>query len=267
MVNRIIIGALIAIAALFALSGSASAQCSGQPNANQICGGPTSGGAGLPSWRALVLADLPSPVGIVNGATPISGGTSGRMAYNNGGIYTEYVAGGDCTFTAPNFLCTKTNGVAFAASATTDATNATNIATGTLNSGRLDLATTANFQGGTANKVLAADRVFTSEVAVTFSATPTFDFSTFINASITLSANITSITFSNIKAGQAGVIRFIQSGAGNFTIPATVNANLKCPGGCNIVLTTGSATASDVLAYQCVSATYCIAGGLLKDVK
>jgi Pectate lyase superfamily protein len=39
---------------------------------------------------------------------------------------------GDCTLTGTVFTCTKTNGVAFATSATTDATNASNITTGSL---------------------------------------------------------------------------------------------------------------------------------------
>lgn len=130
-----------------------------------------------------------------------------------------------------------------------------------------DIATAANFRGGTANKLLSADQVFTSEVAVTYGTTTTFDFSTFINASVTLSGgNITTITFSNIKAGQAGLLRFIQDSSGGRTIPTTVNANLKCAGGCSYTLST-SANAVDVLPYQCISTSYCIGGSLLKDVK
>jgi hypothetical protein len=260
----------IVFAALLLGLDSAQAQCSGQPSANQFCAGPASGGTGLPGWRAMVGADLPTPISapIIVNSTVITGGTNLRLPYNNNGTYGEYVLGGDCSFTGtfPSLTCTKTGGAAFAASATTDATNATNIAAGTLNNARLNMAAAADFRAGTAGKILPADQVFTAEVAITFSATPTFDFSTFLNASIVLTANITSMTWSNMKAGQAGLLRFVQDGTGNRTIPAIVNSNLKCAGGCNYTLST-AANAVDVLAYQCILATYCIGSSLLKDVK
>jgi hypothetical protein len=287
--RRLILPLLVAAAAFLSSAGEGRAQCAGQPNANTVCAGPPSGGAGLPGFRTLVGADLPGAAITVN-ATPITGGTSGRIPFNNGGLYGEFVPGGDCTFSAPNFTCTKTSGNAFAPSATVDATNATNIASGSLANTRLttghvnagtgltggalpgggtvaaDIATVAQFAAATANKLLAADKVFTAEVPVTYGTTTTFDFNTFINAAVTLTGNITTITFSNVKAGQAGVLRFIQDGTGSRTIPPTINTILKCAGACNYVLST-TASAVDAIGYTCVTATFCIGGALLKDIK
>jgi hypothetical protein len=269
MVNRLILRALLILLALIALIDIAQAQCSGQPNANQVCAGPSSGGSGLPGWRALIGADIPavSPPPITVNSTVITGGTSGRIPYNNTGTYGEFVMGGDCTFGVPNITCTKTGGAAFAASATTDATNANNIASGTLANARLSLITAAQYRAAATNPV-GADQAFAAgaETTTTYGATTTFDFSTFINTAVTLTGNITTVTFSNVKAGQAGLIRFIQDGTGSRTIPVTVNSTLKCAGGCNYVLST-AAGAVDVLGYTCISATYCIGGSLLKAVQ
>lgn len=266
MVSRSI-AALGLLLALLLLPQEANAQCTGQPPGNQVCASPN-GSAGLPFFRPLVLPDLPTipaPALAVDG-TVITGGTDGRIVYQNAGKFSEFVVAGDCTFTAPNFTCTKTGGASFAPSATTDTTNANNIASGLLNSARLDLATAGQFTAATANKVLAADRVFTGEVPVTAAATTILDFSTFINARVDMGVNVTAFTFSNVKAGQAGLIRFVQDATGSRTIPTTINSIMKCAGGCSYTLST-AANAVDVLGFTCVTATYCIGGSLLKDVK
>jgi hypothetical protein len=291
MVNSLKAIALALVLLLIAID-PGRAQCTGQPNANTVCAGPATGGAGLPGFRALTPADVPAAGGVTidSGGTPITGATAGQILYNAAGFVNGFVVGGDCTFTAPNFTCTKTGGVNFAPSATTDTRNATNINSGTLASARLatgfvvagnglsggsvagggtiaaDFATAAQFMSATANKILPADQVFTAEVPITFSATPTFNFNTFINASITLTGNITAITASNIKAGQAGMLRFIQDGTGGRTIPTTLSGSFHCPGGCNYVLSTPAASV-DVIPYVCVSTAYCIGGPLIKDVK
>jgi len=270
MVSRLI-GILAALLMLGAFLPRAHGQagCTGQPSANTICAGPASGGAGLPSWRALVGADLPAPLTapIAVNSTVITGGTSGRLPYNNAGTFGEYTMGGDCTLTVPSITCTKTGGAAFVASATTDTTQANNISGGTLNSARLNQALAADFRAGTVNKMLPADQVFTGEVTVTQSGgTLALDFNTFINSTTTLTANVTTITPTNMKAGQAGTLKFVQGGAGSFTIPATLNTNFKCAGGCNFTLST-TVGAVDVIPYFCTSPTYCIAGALIKALQ
>lgn len=127
----------------------------------------------------------------------------------------------------------------------------------------VDKATAGNFQAGTSDKVLTADTVFTSETTTAYGTTTTFDFSTFINTAVTLTGNITTMTCSNIKAGQAGMITLIEDGSGGHT--TVWCSQFKFANGTAPSLNT-SANAVNVLPYSCRSATFCVAN-LLQDVK
>lgn len=73
-----------------------------------------------------------------SGGSTTPGGSSGQIQYNAAGVFGGFTMAKDCTFSQPNITCTKTNNVAFAASATTDTTNAANISSGNLAVARLN---------------------------------------------------------------------------------------------------------------------------------
>lgn len=125
------------------------------------------------------------------------------------------------------------------------------------------LATAAQYMAGTASTLVSSNIAFTSETTTTFGATTTFDFSTFINTAVTLTGNITTMTLSNVKAGQAGTIAFIQDGTGSRT--TVWSSTLKFAGGVTPTLST-TAAAVDILSYSCRSSSNCVAS-LILNVK
>jgi hypothetical protein len=127
-----------------------------------------------------------------------------------------------------------------------------------------EVASSAQYLAGTANKIVQSGVIYQAETTTTFGSTTTFDFSTFINTRVTLTANITTMNVSNVTAGKSGHIVFKQSGAGSFT--TVFNSTFKFSGGTTPSLTLGSTTAEDVLFYDCTSATVCYAS-LSKDMK
>lgn len=105
--------------------------CANQPGPTIALGNLANSGASVgqvPVWNGTFWA--PGNGGGGGGGNP--GGTNGQVQYNNLGNFGGFTVGGDCILNRPNFICTKTNGVSFAPSATTDTTNAANITSGIL---------------------------------------------------------------------------------------------------------------------------------------
>ena len=117
-------------------------------------------------------------------------------------------------------------------------------------------ATAGQYTAGNSSTVVRPSVAFTAESTTTYGTTTAFDFSTFINTAVTLTGNITTMNVSNIKAGQAGQIRFIQDGSGSHT--TVWSSTFKFAGGAAPTLST-LANAVDVLFYSCVSTSLCYA--------
>ena len=87
-----------------------------------------------------------------------------------------------------------------------------------------------------------------------FSATPTFDLSSAGTFTTVMTNNITSMTLSNVTAGQKFILRLVQDGTGSRT--ATFFSGISWAGGTTPTLTT-TAGKADVFGFLCtVSGTY-----------
>lgn len=108
----------------------------------QIAGGNAQIGWTL-VWNGYYFSPAP---GGGSGSSP--GGTNGQIQFNSAGAFGGFTLAGDCILSNPNIICTKTNGIAFAASATTDTTDAANISSGVLALARGGTATGTVFTQG-----------------------------------------------------------------------------------------------------------------------
>lgn len=229
--------------------------------ANTIWAGPASAGPTAPTFRAMVRADLPTPF------SSLASGVSGGVA-----CFTSTTAMASSVLQTANAImlgggagvCPSPLG-----SLGTTTTLLHGNAAGAPSFGAVvfadisDVASLAQYLAGTASKLVNSGTIYTAEVVTTFGTTTTFDFSTFINTAVTLTGNITTQTLSNVQAGKAGTIAFIQDGTGSRT--SVWNSVFKFSGGVTPTLTT-TAAAVDILTYSCRSATFCVAS-LIKDVR
>lgn len=102
-------------------------------------------------------------IACVTCVTSASSLSSGSIVQGGGSqASSTFTLGGDCTFSTPNITCTKTGGAAFATSATTDTTNASNIT-----SGSLAIARTTHY-GASVNNTSTNSINNTTDTIVTF---------------------------------------------------------------------------------------------------
>lgn len=123
-------------------------------------------------------------------------------------------------------------------------------------------ATAAEYQSDTAGRVITVSAAWDAAEfeTLTYAASYTPDFATFINGSMTLTGNLTLNNPSNEKVGQSGAIMLTQDGTGSRTI--TFGTDWKFPTGTSETLSTAAGSV-DILYYTIVSSTL-IACSLVK---
>ena len=127
------------------------------------------------------------------------------------------------------------------------------------------VATAAEYRNNTADKLLSVDQVWSAMAEVTLSdaATISWNMDNGIDFKVTLGGNRTLANPTNVQVGKKGRLRVLQDGTGSRTL--SFGANFKFANGTAPTLTT-TASAADVLFYDCVSATEIIVSAL-GDVK
>ena len=179
--------------------------------------------ASTPSnWYHLVSA---------SGGTP--GGSAGQIQFDNAGAFGGFTASGDATINTSTgaVSVTKTGGTAFAPSATTDTTNASNITSGTLASGRLPAISASSITTGT----LPAAQLPTTGVSASSITTGTLP-----------AAQLPALSGAVVSAGGTGVTTFGTIAATTLLGNATgaTAAPTAIPLGANLSIVGGALTAA-----------------------
>lgn len=256
-----------------------------------ITGAPPSGAA-----SGDLSGTFPGPtVAKINGVTlGTVTATSGNDLVANGTQWVSVSTSGDCTRASSGAItCTKTNGVNFATSATTDTTNASNISSGTLAAARggagtingalkgngsgvvsqaacADLSngatgcSTATGTSGATIPLLNAANTWSNSQAGSVT-TLSISGSTFTPDASNNHYKITLVHAScpctlanpspNFVAGTTGVIEIVQSATGSDTI-GTYGTSYLAPSGTSSIALSTSANAIDVFAYFVIDSTH-----------
>jgi hypothetical protein len=127
-----------------------------------------------------------------------------------------------------------------------------------------DVATDANIQAGTANKLVAAAGIYSASAVVTLTdgTTVTPDLNAGRNFVLTLGGNRTLANPTNQAAGQSGLVIVKQDGTGSRTL--SYGGNWKFPGGAPTLTT--AANAVDAISYY-VEASGTIRATFAGDLK